>query len=54
VRISMRSKGAVNVSAVAQRFGGGGHECASGFALDGPLPAAIDRVLQALRDKLSP
>jgi phosphoesterase RecJ-like protein len=54
VRISMRSKGAVNVSDVAQRFGGGGHECASGFAVNGPLPAAIDRVLQALRAKLSP
>lgn len=53
VRVSMRSKGAVNVSNVAQSFGGGGHECASGFAVDGPLPAAIDRVLQALRDKLS-
>jgi bifunctional oligoribonuclease and PAP phosphatase NrnA len=52
VRVSLRSKGAVNVSLVAERFGGGGHECASGFALDGPMPAAIDRVLQTLRDKL--
>jgi bifunctional oligoribonuclease and PAP phosphatase NrnA len=54
VRVSIRSKGAVNVSVVAEGFGGGGHECASGFALDGPLPAAIDRVLQSLRNKMFP
>ncbi|HLJ29195.1 MAG TPA: bifunctional oligoribonuclease/PAP phosphatase NrnA [Candidatus Angelobacter sp.] len=53
VRVSMRSKGAVNVSAIAEPFGGGGHECASGFAVDGPLEAAIEKVLQALRAKLS-
>jgi phosphoesterase RecJ-like protein len=54
VRVSMRSKGAVNVSAIAERFGGGGHQCASGFAVEGPLPVAIDLVLHAVRDKLSP
>lgn len=54
VRVSLRSKGAVDVSVIAAGFGGGGHQCASGFALDGLLPAATDRVLQALRDKLSP
>jgi len=52
VRVSMRSKGAVNVSAIAGKFGGGGHQCASGFAVDGPLQAAVDRVLDELRDKL--
>ncbi len=36
-RVSLRSKGAVNVAAVAEAFGGGGHECASGCAVDGPL-----------------
>lgn len=54
VRVSLRSKGAVNVSTIAEQFGGGGHDCASGFALDGPPAIAIDRVLQALRDNLSP
>lgn len=53
VRVSLRSKGAVNVSAIAETFGGGGHECASGFAINGPLPAATDRVLQTVRQKLS-
>ena len=39
-RVSLRSKGAVNVAAVAEHFGGGGHECASGCAMPGPLSAA--------------
>jgi len=53
VRASVRSKGAVNVAEFAEDFGGGGHECASGFSLDGPLPAATDRVLARLREGLS-
>ncbi len=48
-RVSLRSKGALDVSAVAAHFGGGGHGCASGFALDGPLEAATGRVLTELR-----
>lgn len=53
VRVSMRSKGAVDVSGIAEAFGGGGHQCASGFSVEGPLDAAIDRVLEALRKNLS-
>lgn len=52
VRVSIRSKGAVDVSTVAEAFGGGGHECASGFSLDGPVASAIDRVVAELRAKL--
>ncbi len=48
-RVSLRSKGAVNVAAVAKAFGGGGHECASGCGLDGPLAEATARVLAQLR-----
>jgi phosphoesterase RecJ-like protein len=48
-RVSLRSKGAVNVGTIAEQFGGGGHECASGFAVSGPLPAAMDRVLGRFR-----
>jgi len=47
-RVSLRSKGAVNVSAVAEHFGGGGHKCASGFSLDGPLAIAVARVVERL------
>lgn len=52
VRISIRSKGAVDVAAIAQKFGGGGHECASGFSLAGPLEAAEKKVLAELRSIL--
>ena len=49
VRVSMRSKGAVNVAHIAEKFRGGGHECASGFALEGPVNAAIEQVTAELR-----
>ena len=49
LRVSLRSKGATNVACVAECFGGGGHHCASGFAIDGPLSVAIERVIAALR-----
>lgn len=48
-RVSLRSKGMVNVAAVAESFGGGGHTCASGCAVDGPLAAAVERMLSQLR-----
>jgi bifunctional oligoribonuclease and PAP phosphatase NrnA len=48
-RISLRSKGELNVSAVAEHFGGGGHKCASGFSLDGPLTMAVARVVDRLQ-----
>jgi phosphoesterase RecJ-like protein len=47
-RVSLRSKGELNVAAVAEQFGGGGHECASGCSLDGPLSTAVARVLAEL------
>ena len=52
VRLSLRSKGGINVAAVAERFGGGGHENASGCTLDGPLPVARERILQYLRSEM--
>ena len=48
-RVSMRSKGQLNVARAAEQFGGGGHECASGCSLDGPLSVAVARVLAQLR-----
>ncbi|MGA8540531.1 MAG: bifunctional oligoribonuclease/PAP phosphatase NrnA [Terriglobales bacterium] len=48
-RISLRSKGAVNVSSVAEYFGGGGHKCASGCSIDGPLAVAVSRMVDRLR-----
>ncbi len=48
-RVSLRSKGEVNVSAVAEHFGGGGHKCASGCSLDGPMEVAVSRIVERLR-----
>src|SRR6266496_445589 len=48
-RISLRSKGGLDVSRVAEDFGGGGHTCASGCAVDGPLHAAVESVLGKIR-----
>jgi bifunctional oligoribonuclease and PAP phosphatase NrnA len=47
-RVSMRSKGKLDVARVAACFGGGGHECASGCSLEGPLAAAVHQVLGLL------
>jgi phosphoesterase RecJ-like protein len=44
-RVSLRSKGKLDVAHVAETFGGGGHECASGCSLDGPLAQAIRAVI---------
>jgi len=48
-RVSLRSKGQLNVAEVAAQFGGGGHECASGCSLEGPLAMAVARVVAELR-----
>jgi phosphoesterase RecJ-like protein len=52
VRLSLRSKGEVNVARIAERFGGGGHQHASGCTLDGPLPDASEMILEVARDML--
>jgi phosphoesterase RecJ-like protein len=48
-RVSLRSKGKLNVAHVAEGFGGGGHECASGCSVDGPLVQATNQVLDRIR-----
>jgi len=48
-RVSLRSKGKLNVAAVAEEFGGGGHECASGCSIEGPLSIAVARMLEQIR-----
>jgi bifunctional oligoribonuclease and PAP phosphatase NrnA len=51
-RLSIRSKGKLDVSRVAEHFGGGGHRSASGCTLAGPLSVAIERILTQLRTGL--
>ncbi|HEY0815289.1 MAG TPA: DHH family phosphoesterase [Pseudonocardia sp.] len=45
---SMRSRGAVDVSRVAARLGGGGHRAAAGFTRDGTLGQVLSDVRSAL------
>ncbi|GAB4242874.1 MAG: bifunctional oligoribonuclease/PAP phosphatase NrnA [Deltaproteobacteria bacterium] len=47
-RVSFRSKGRVDVSAVAARFGGGGHRNAAGCTVSGSLPDVKRTVFAAL------
>jgi phosphoesterase RecJ-like protein len=49
IHLSLRSKGRVNVAAIAGRLGGGGHESAAGCSLEGPLTRALEEVLAILR-----
>jgi bifunctional oligoribonuclease and PAP phosphatase NrnA len=51
-RLSIRSKGKLDVAQIAEQFGGGGHRNASGCTIDGPLEVAIDRILTQLRTGL--
>jgi phosphoesterase RecJ-like protein len=48
-RLSIRSKGKLDVAQIAEHFGGGGHRNASGCTLDGPLTHAIELILTQLR-----
>ena len=48
-RVSLRSKGKLNVAEVAERCSGGGHQCASGCSLDGPLSVCVARVLEQVQ-----
>lgn len=48
VRVSLRSRAGVDVSAVAREFGGGGHKNASGFTFDGPLDEIEGRLVTSL------
>ncbi len=52
IRVSIRSKGAVNVAGIAEKFGGGGHECAAGFSVAGPMHTAMEKVLHETRSRM--
>jgi len=47
-KISLRSKGRVDLSGLAQTFGGGGHKNAAGAVIDGTLAEVKSRVLGAV------
>lgn len=53
IRVSLRSRGDIDVSAVARELGGGGHRNAAGCSFDLPLDDAIQRVIPRLRECLA-
>lgn len=48
IKVSFRSRGPVDCSALAGRFGGGGHKAAAGTIIDGPFESAHDRIRAAV------
>jgi phosphoesterase RecJ-like protein len=53
VRVSLRSKGQIDVARFAEHFGGGGHARASGLKLDGDFQSAHDKVVTAMAQAMS-
>jgi len=52
VRVSLRSKGQVDVARFAEQFGGGGHARAAGLKVEGTIAVAHERVVAALVKRL--
>ncbi|MEC9298505.1 MAG: DHHA1 domain-containing protein, partial [Gemmatimonadota bacterium] len=50
IKVSFRSNGAVNVNALARRFGGGGHVRAAGALVEGPMDQVRHDVTLATRE----
>ncbi|CAN5618358.1 bifunctional oligoribonuclease/PAP phosphatase NrnA [soil metagenome] len=48
-RVSLRSKGSINVAKIAEQFGGGGHRNAAGLRIDGDWDAKEAEIVAALR-----
>jgi phosphoesterase RecJ-like protein len=52
VRCSLRSRGPVDVSAIAAQFGGGGHKMAAGTFLPGPIDHARQLIFDEVAQRL--
>ncbi len=52
IRMSFRSRGAVDVSAIAETFGGGGHKNAAGCTVTGELTEIQERAATAVAEAL--
>lgn len=49
-RVSLRSKGDINVAKVAERFGGGGHRNAAGLRIEGPWDEKEAELVKAVHE----
>lgn len=52
-RVSLRSKGTVNVARIAERFGGGGHKNAAGLRIEGDWDECERQIVNALIDAVN-
>jgi phosphoesterase RecJ-like protein len=52
IRCSLRSKGKVNVSKIAQEFGGGGHVTAAGFRCSLSMEETLKKLLSSVEERL--
>jgi phosphoesterase RecJ-like protein len=52
-RLSLRSKGRIDVAELAEHFGGGGHHNASGCTVEGKLDAVAERIVCELLERTS-
>lgn len=52
-KISFRSRSELDCSKIAEQFGGGGHRAAAGATVDGPVDAALARVLDVVRSAMA-
>jgi phosphoesterase RecJ-like protein len=52
-RVSLRSKGEIDVNAVAKEFGGGGHKNASGCSASGTLTELSELFVGRLSDAIA-
>lgn len=50
IKASLRSKGDIDVSAIAREFGGGGHKNAAGYRLNGDFEKARQTLLDKLKE----
>jgi len=53
IRCSLRSKGNIDVSEIAAKFGGGGHKMAAGTYLPGPIENARQLILNEISKELN-
>lgn len=49
-RVSLRSKGKMDVARIAEQFGGGGHRCAGGCSIAGPLSHASEEIIRLVNE----
>ena len=52
IRCSLRSKGALDVGKIAEKFGGGGHKMAAGTFVPGPIENAKKLIYNEISEKL--